>query len=301
MLHNNVPHRLSSPLNTMAAVITVFPTSAMHDNAREQHRALNTSSLTPHHMAQDVDNQPPAKRPRHASVQDDGTSTDDEDAAELLLNMGVAVVAHSPAIHHGAQPASSHDSDYSPQPARRRSDYACMQCLGPVSVSGERRPTFVCTRCRSKTGYSKRAHKALLAADLRVQVTAYEAAHRAGPREPAAAVREDSGASSKDNALGGAGVEQDVGETTELQGRCKCGMCGGVGGWGGVFRCDLITSNTSTSSTSTSTSHHLSHTLIPSHTMIPSPPFLLPTLPRHPPSPSQASASPPTTHPARVS
>lgn len=189
---------------------------------------------SPHtHTAPDLDAQPPTKRARHDS-HDDGTSTDDEDAAELLLNMGVAVVADAARCN----PTSSHDSDYSPEPARRRSDYACMQCLGPVSVSGERRPTFVCTRCRSKTGYSKRAHKALLAADLRVHVTAYEAAHRAGsggaPRgeaaaggnATAAAVREDSGASSRDTAAAGAlgGVEQDV-SATELQGRCKCGMC----------------------------------------------------------------------------
>lgn len=167
------------------------------------------------HPLEEAPRSPPAKRQRV----DDGTSTDDEDAAELLLGMGIAVVA-PPA----PSPTDSHDSDYSPRPNRRRSDYSCMQCLGPVTVSGERRPTFVCTHCRSKTGYSKRAHKALLAADLRVEVTAYEAAHRSDGRATSPTAREDSGASSRDTAAPVLeDVEQEVDEGVGLQGRCKCG------------------------------------------------------------------------------
>lgn len=215
-------------ISAMATIAAAFPTSAMLERVPSRDHFVQVTTMrgipnipSKHERSEnDAHRAPSPKRQRI----DEGTSTDDEDAAELLLNMGIAVVAPP---QHPPSPADSHDSDYSPRPIRRHSDYVCMQCLGPVTVSGERRPTFVCTHCRSKTGYSKRAHKALLAADLRVEVTAYDAAHRSGGRSGSPQAREDSGASSRDAAgpaTMGEGEEQEVDEAVGLQGRCKCGM-----------------------------------------------------------------------------
>lgn len=177
-----------------------------HDKAMTQQPVAKRSRVD------DCTAELPAWRPS-ASEEDAGTDTDDETAAALLLGMGNggsgSAVAdaeqhypipvprrkrtagtHRPAQH--LQSASARAADMlldevpyagarvDAMPAVSTAAVVCSQCRNPVTLTGERRPTFVCVVCRSKNGGCKRAQRALLAADLSVTVTVQQALNLAG-------------------------------------------------------------------------------------------------------------------------
>ncbi|CAL8471637.1 g11179 [Coccomyxa elongata] len=98
--------------------------------------------------------------PLDSQSHDDGDlsdeSAEDEEAAALLLEMGLMTDPSAENKAFCQHPASTHQNRQ-----QANVSFRCTSCRQPAVLRGEKRPTFFCASCPSKGGAQKRAQRAL--------------------------------------------------------------------------------------------------------------------------------------------